>query len=577
MSNPSPIITGRAHRTGDRWIVLTLFIFLFSLYLFTRSAALTSDGLKMALRAEAPSMQSLDFWNLRHLLWPAYGFTIYHAAVGLGYSGRSLELLQAANAFLEALGAALIYLLLRRTGAGKLLAASLSLTIGFSYFYWFFGTEIKYYPLTALGLVLTWLLLAPEAEFCRAESNSRPLQSTSSPGGTAGNRRAEAAGAAAGIGILMGLANLLLLPAAFLAIMADRSRSTRQRMLQADRFVAATLVAWLLPTITIGLTFNRLPPGQLLSWFMGVRNSVGYDVSNLGSNLQLFLQRFDEMVTGFRYTISVPYSLMFLWTNYFRFFLILVAVLVLIRMGALIRKRSFFFWGAIGMLVFYGSGIMLVDPYNDFRYILFLPIIMLAAAAGGLLEEEGKRWPGPAALVLALALFSINWPPLHAMSARYMERTHCDIRMNKMESYRPLLHPEDTVVVLGFTPDSQYYEYFLKVDVVNVLSLYQFSSNPRSALRALAATLDYRLRKGKRVFLDSEVFNQPLPYPVWAPRNMQAEQIKGFFTTGYLLEPASRARPNDELYRLKAHPGNIDSDLVQSDQKNRPTPGHTGR
>lgn len=534
-------------RSGDLLPFLALLLFLLILYGYMQSASLTSDGLNLAARAEAPTYRSRDFWNPRHLFWPVYGYTLFHAAGRLGYQGRSLELLQWSNAFMEALCAALLYLLLRRTGAGRLLAWSLSLWLGVSYTFWFFGTEIKFYSLTLILLLLSWLLLARGRE---QDLVSPPPESGSPPKLRAGIHF-WLAGVAAGAAILAGLVNTLFIPVALLALVVDRTGKLRRRLAQADAFLAAALLSWILPTILVGFEFFRLNYRQLFNWFGSVRASVGYDVSSPAKNLVLFISRLDEMTTGFLYWMSQHGFIRWLSVNYLRLVLVLFVVFICLRARALMRSQGFFFWGALAMLVLYAAGFALVDPYNDFRYILLVPLLILVAGVGGVLEREGQRWPAWAALALALVLLGINWTPFTKMSQLYDRKHHSDVRMNKIDAYRPYLRPRDSLIMLGVSPDARYVSYFLKVNVVEVLSEFQRRHVPQGVFRSLDTEITYRWDQGERVFLDSDIFNTPRPYPVWAPPGMDPEQISNFFRSHYRLVPVCRTENRDVLYRME--------------------------
>lgn len=528
-------------RSTDLWPFLALLLLLSAIYLYSRSAALTSDGLNLAEQAEYHSYQVREFWNPRHLFWPVYGYVLFHGAQGLGYPGRSLELLQWSNALIQALCAALFYLLLRRAGSGRLLAWSLSLWLGISYCYWFFGTEVKFYPVTMALLVLAWLLLA----LGREQASAAPA-----PAGGPAGIYFWLAGVAAAAAILTGLVNALFIPAALLGLVADTRVKLRSRLAQADAFMATTLISWVLPVIIVGFAIFRFNYLDLLRWFLGVRTSVGYDVSSYSKNFALFTSRMEDMVAGSLYWTSRPGIMTWVSRNYLWIVLVIFLIFICLRAASFKRSQGFFFWGALTMIATYAAGIILVDPYNDYRYVLLVPVLVLVGGVGGVLEREGRRWPAWAALALALLLLWINWSPINGMSVHYLQKYHADVRMIKVETYRPYLGPRDTLIMMSIYPDARYMSYFLKVNVMEILSEFQRRHQPQVVFGSLSTEISYRWSKGEHVYLDSDVFDTPQPYPVWVPRSMNGAEIAGFFRSHYRLVEVCRSSNRDVLYRV---------------------------
>lgn len=535
---PVKATTPSRRKPGDTWPALALFLILAVLYLLTRTYALTSDALGLAMNAESQTVRAWGFWTPRHFLWPAYGVAVYRGALALGLHGRSLVPLQIQNALVEAICAALVYLLLRRAGAGRRLAWSLSLLLGVSYFFWNFGTEVKFYPVTMLAIILSWLFLAPP-------------NSTPGPSPVRDRPQVWVAGIWAGIGVLLGLVNVLFIPSALAALAGDKGRSWKVRILEAGRFLAGAGLAWMVPVAYVGVRYNGFGLSGLANWFLEVRNTVGYDVSSPWANLALFLQRCGDLLTGFGYGSFYTGPLMLLSTNFFRLALLGLAVLILLRLRVLIRSRGFYFWGGLGTLIFYGLGMALIDPYNDFRYFLLVPLLVLAGTAGGILEREGRRWPGPLVLVLALALFGLNWMPFHAVSVRSRSQGPSDLRMGKIQNYAYYIKPGVSVVALGLSPDSKYYSYFLKADTIDLVGEYQLWGDPRRALLSVRQRVNTRLRAHQQVFLDSQVLDTTAAYPTWAPPYMKADEIVNFINLNYRLVPVCRSESGETLYRLE--------------------------
>lgn len=93
-----------------------------------------------------------DLFHPHHLVYEWCGWAVYHAALGLGYSGGPMLPVQVFNALTGALGIAVLWALLRRV-VGRVAAASGCGLLGFFYGYWWYSVEAEVYILSTLLLI----------------------------------------------------------------------------------------------------------------------------------------------------------------------------------------------------------------------------------------------------------------------------------------------------------------------------------------------------------------------------------------------------------------------------------------
>lgn len=96
--------------------------------------------------------EASNLFHPHHLVYEWCGWAVYHAALGLGYSGGPEVPVQVFNALTGALGIAVLWALLRRV-AGRVAATSGCGLLGFSYGYWWYSVEAEVYILSASLLI----------------------------------------------------------------------------------------------------------------------------------------------------------------------------------------------------------------------------------------------------------------------------------------------------------------------------------------------------------------------------------------------------------------------------------------
>jgi len=134
-------------RPVPAWLPLViLFLEALALYLCTRTHLNTFDAVSyaslMAIHRNAPGSSVAWMFHPHHLLFNAVGYFCYKTALGLGYTGNSLSVMQIVNSFLGALGLAIFYSALRRIlPREEGLALLIALAFGCSFGYWICATD----------------------------------------------------------------------------------------------------------------------------------------------------------------------------------------------------------------------------------------------------------------------------------------------------------------------------------------------------------------------------------------------------------------------------------------------------
>ena len=123
-----------------------------TLYLLTLAGSHADAEDSLHYLRNIRSGNASDLFHPHHLVYEWCGWAVYHAALGLGYSGGPELPVQAFNALTGALGIAVLWALLRRV-AGRAAAASGCGLLGFSYGYWWYSVEAEVYILSTLLLI----------------------------------------------------------------------------------------------------------------------------------------------------------------------------------------------------------------------------------------------------------------------------------------------------------------------------------------------------------------------------------------------------------------------------------------
>jgi hypothetical protein len=140
-----------------------------TLYICTLTRYYTFDAVSYAQQILTYRHTGSPFWifHPHHLLFNGMGLVFWRVAVGLGYRGGPLRVIQIMNAFLASFGLSLFYLTLRRIlTRSHALAIFLTVALGCSFGYWICATDARVNmpsntTLIAATLALVWTIQAP--------------------------------------------------------------------------------------------------------------------------------------------------------------------------------------------------------------------------------------------------------------------------------------------------------------------------------------------------------------------------------------------------------------------------------
>src|SRR5262245_6100965 len=89
---------------------------------------------------EAAVLESGQLVNKNHMLYRPIGFVIFRVLHQFGYTGRSLEVLQASNAVCGAIGVGLAYSIFKWATRGRVAALIGCFLLATTFTYWLFST-----------------------------------------------------------------------------------------------------------------------------------------------------------------------------------------------------------------------------------------------------------------------------------------------------------------------------------------------------------------------------------------------------------------------------------------------------
>jgi len=144
-------------RIGLRWLVLILLLAFSTLYGVTLTNVHTFDALSYILDVDRKPWSEL--FHPHHLLYGPLGAVIRALATVIGWHGSVAVWLQVINAIAGAIGVTVLFVLCRSVTRSTGAALIASISMGFSYAYWYYAVEVEVYTLAVVALIAgLWLM-----------------------------------------------------------------------------------------------------------------------------------------------------------------------------------------------------------------------------------------------------------------------------------------------------------------------------------------------------------------------------------------------------------------------------------
>jgi hypothetical protein len=136
---------------------LVIFLAILLLYLTFLTRTYYWDGVLFALNIEAVERHGVPFTALfhpNHLLYSAFGYVLYSAALALRLSLRAMAVLQIANAVVSAISGVVLFSIARRITGSIAIALFCCILFAFGATWWKFSTDADPYILAILLILL---------------------------------------------------------------------------------------------------------------------------------------------------------------------------------------------------------------------------------------------------------------------------------------------------------------------------------------------------------------------------------------------------------------------------------------
>jgi hypothetical protein len=138
---------------------LLVFLVPLIIYLLLPTRNFYWDGVAFAIDIEKAAREGYPLYHPNHLIYMTFGLWLCKALRAVGWSGRALFLLQAANSVLAAASVLLVYRILRGEKLSQHASAALAALFAFSATWWKFSTDAgAYVPSVFFVLAAYWLL-----------------------------------------------------------------------------------------------------------------------------------------------------------------------------------------------------------------------------------------------------------------------------------------------------------------------------------------------------------------------------------------------------------------------------------
>lgn len=176
------------------------------------------------------------------------GWAAYHCALLLGYGGGPLLPVQITNVFIGALGAALVWFLLRTVTRDFIVASAGCGILAFSYGYWWYSVEVEVYMLSVAFLICS-LLIAHRAAL-------RPKAGSFA-----------ALGATTGLAVLAHVTNVLFGAVAMVAVLYAARALPPRRLANCAAAYAGVVAGVVLPAYVLAIrVIGFSSPDEVLEW-----------------------------------------------------------------------------------------------------------------------------------------------------------------------------------------------------------------------------------------------------------------------------------------------------------------------
>jgi hypothetical protein len=446
-----------------------------------------------------------------HLIYDWFSWFAYHLAHALGITNDPLRPAQVKNALFGAAAVGILWLILRRAGRTRLVAATASGVLALSYGYWWNNVEGDVYALSAFAAVLCLALAFRAVE----QPSSRSFAFL---------------GLANGVAVLTHTANVFFAGVAAAALLLARHRGALREWWKPAAAYASTASAVVISAYAVAAAILRLGSVHAFrEWFTATTGQGQFGHVNaamfpkgvvadgralIGGHFALsfgFVGRFVSrhfpdkplreeyyFLQGYSHTLAV-----------FLLALTVVAILsVVVLAASWVRMPNLDARGrALGFLclawiVSYLPILLYWDPFNiELWYIFWIPAAVLLALP---LHDAARLFPGRLATAVAATLlgsllivnfFGSVWPQ-HDNSKDYWRV--------RAEWYRAHTGPSDTVLATGYL-QTGYLGYLTKARVIDADRIFVTSNGTSAAI----AEIRRQLRSGnpQHVYISGEVFH----------------------------------------------------------------------
>ncbi|MCL5774155.1 MAG: hypothetical protein M1536_07235 [Firmicutes bacterium] len=511
-------------------IFILIFALFFSLYFFLRNIIYDTDDITYTMNAESGIKNDYIFWSSQHPLWGPLDVLAYQASKKLGNTEGALVPLQFINSIFGALAVSMFFLSLYILTGNRIVSLLVAMIFGVSFYFWHWSGCIKHYSVATFFTVLILYFIV------RLEKG--------------GTLNALGAGLATGISALFHSANIIIFLPIGITILIMKKTIIRN-ISNFLTYIIGLILFFVTPHLFImnyflGIQFNNFffwAPSY--PWFGLQTRFQGFDFNFNLQRLPIFLDRFWNIMAGFYSYYGNNPLYYFIWKNYFPILLILTGFFFIISIFRLFKERYPLMIFFILWIVLQWIGLWFVDPFNFFIYIILLPILSIFAVSLTCFIEKFKKSRMVQyssillLLILLIPLFFTN------LFAAIIPAHQYNPFMETINHYRNIIKRTDTVVSSGINPDSVYFKYFIRANIIDIVGLHQHypTIKPDEILKRLKIQVNSALQESKIIYIHNDLLNEKTEVPPWAPSNMNMSSISQFFKKNYIIEPI----PGDDI------------------------------
>jgi hypothetical protein len=456
--------------------------------------------LRNAPRSDAP-----------HLIYDWFSWCAYHLVAALGISNDPLRPAQVKNALFGAAAVGLLWLILRRAGQTRLVAATACGVLAFSYGFWWNDVEGDVYALSAFAAIL-----------CLGLAYRAVEQPTS--------RSFALLGIANGVAVLAHTANVFFAGVAAAALLLARHMGTLRSWWKPAAAYAATASAVVISAYAIAAAILHLGSvHEFREWFtrttgqgqfghvnaaMFPKGAVADGRALVGGHFALsfdFVGRFISrhfpdrplreeyfFLQGYNHTLAV----FLLALTVVVFLLLAVLALSWVRMPKLDARGRALAFLCLAWMVSYLPILLYWDPFNiELWYLFWIPAGVLLALP---LADAGRLFPRRLGAAVAATLlgsllivnfFGSVWPQ-HDNSKDYWRV--------RAAWYRAHTTSSDIVLSSGYV-QTGYLGYLTKAHVIDTDQIFVTSKGHPAAIAEIRRLL--RSGRPEHVYISGEVFH----------------------------------------------------------------------